>query len=355
MTTTTPEACSSPAYAHHLFDYLRSIGFDPLALYGAETVRRYAEADLGSRPPVHEWDAMAARAEAATGDAALLLKIAQYLRPSDVGAIGFVTMASATLRQAFDALATFFNLLNDAYSLHGRVEGGRFVAELRPTGAQRYPRLEGYTLALICRHARLLARSPRLAFDAGLGFAEPPAYSMRLAYRATFRGELRFGQPTSTLSGPAAYADLRVAIGDSGVAETLRQALQSRLSVLHSRSQLFVHQVERSLQPRLENGEISLEDVAAEMGLPARTLQMRLQRSGTSFRQLLDRSRHAQALLLVADPAIPLTQVGQMLGFATQSSFHHAFRRWVGMAPSTYRRGKQRPGMADLAAEARGR
>lgn len=347
MPAIQPDATSSPAYVRHLFDYLRRLGADPVVLYGADVVRRYAEAELTSRHPVHEWDAMAARAEEVTGDGALLLKLAQYLRPSDAGAIGFITMASATLHHAFDALATFFNLLNDAYTLQGGVHGERFHVELRPTGAQRYPRLESYTLALICRHARLLARSPRLVFDAALGFDEPPAYSVRLAYRATFRGELRFGQPWSAISGPRAHAGLRVSIGDAGVAETLRLALQSRLAALHSRSELFVHQVERALQPRLENGDVSLEEVAAEMGLSARTLQMRLQRSGTSFRLLLDRSRHAQALLLVADPAIPLTQVGQMLGFATQSSFHHAFRRWVGVAPSEYRRDKQRLGTAN--------
>lgn len=154
----------SPLYVRHLVAYLRTAGADPEALYGTEMIQRYAQAEVSSRHPVHEWDAMVARAEAATGDEALLLTLAEFLKPWDVGAIGFISMASPTLRQAFEALATFYGVLNDAYSL-----------------------------ALIGWHARWLAGQPRLIFDADFAFPAPLSHSAATAYSATFGGELAFG------------------------------------------------------------------------------------------------------------------------------------------------------------------
>lgn len=337
----------SPAYARHLMAYLRSQGIDPARLYGDDAVARYASAELTQRHPVQEWDDMVAMAEMYTSDGALLLKLAEHLKPWDVGALGFLTMTCSNLRQAFDALAMFFNVLNDAYLIQGVLEPDCFRIELTPTSPRRFARLEVYTLGLIAWHARWLARRPRLAFEARLVGPPPLSHATRMALEATFFTTATFGSDGGRLIGPVHYAELPVSQSDSGVGDVLRVELQARMAMLHSHSQLFVHQVERLIQARLDNGLITLDDIAHEMGVPPRTLQGRLQQAGTTFRSLLDRCRHAQALLLVADPGMPITHVSDMLGFTSQSSFHHAFKRWTGLAPSDYRKQKLKLGTAN--------
>lgn len=338
----------NPAYLRHLVDYVKAQGFDGAELYGEDTLQRIARADLMSRHPLPEWEDMVRKAQARTGDGGLMLKMAEHLKPWDIGAMGFITLASQNLRQAFDALANFYSLLNDAYTLHGAVVDGQcFEVRMLPAAGVHSPLLEVYTLALISWQARWLSRRPDLVFDASFSFPAPVAHSERMAFEATFGGQLVFDSPVSTIKGPVDYATYPVCTIDAGVSDALRLQLEARMAQLHSGSQLLVHRIERILKPRLEHGDVAIKDVAREVNLPVRTLQNQLKDSGLSYRVVLDRCRHAQALIFVLDQSNSLTQVAQMLGFATQSSFHHAFLRWTGMAPSDYRRRKGHLGSAN--------
>ncbi len=334
----------SPLYVRDLLVFLAAQGVSTVELFGADTVERYNTAKLTSRHPVAEWDQLVALAEAHTGDRALLLKLAEQIKPWDVGPLGFLTMASPNLRQAFEALSAFYALFTDAYTIEGVAEGAQFRLTMVPTGARRFARLESYTLALVAWHARWLARRADLAFKACLTAPSPPSHAAMRAHEMTFFQPPVHGSDVSALFVPTAYAELPVAVTDTGVADVLRTELQARMARLHSPSQLLVQQVERAILMKLEAGDVSLDDVARDMDQPNRTLQARLQQSGTSFRALLDHCRHARALALMADPSLPIAQVSDMLGFTSQSSFHHAFRRWTGRSPSEHRRDQLKPG-----------
>lgn len=348
--TPTPGLCTVHlGYLQLLLDLLRQQGIDPAALYPAPFLTQLQSVDPNTRRPLEEWDHMVAVAEAHAGGVDLPLLMGEFVKPWDTGPIGFITMASRTLREAGEALAQFYNLLNDAYTLHATVQGEHFDLRLRPIGRLRSARLERLTVATMAWHSRWLARRADLRFQAFFAFPEPPADQLP-AYRTTFGGDLVFNAPETCLRGPMAYAEYRVSRGDHGVGDTLRAQLMADMASLNDTSASFVHKVERLIQPRLQTGEVSLEAVADEAGVSVRTLQNRLEESGVTFRSLLDRMRHAQVLVYIADPRLSLIEIGQMLGFATPSSFHHAFRRWTGMAPSAYRKQKLRPSALDAVA-----
>ena len=69
-----------------------------------------------------------------------------------------------------------------------------------------------------------------------------------------------------------------------------------------------------------------------------RALQARLRKADLTFTDLVDDVRRSLAAVLVADARLALVNVAMLLGFAEQSSFTRAFRRWYGMAPGEYRR-----------------
>jgi AraC-like DNA-binding protein len=68
-----------------------------------------------------------------------------------------------------------------------------------------------------------------------------------------------------------------------------------------------------------------------------RTLQRRLAESGTRYDQLLDRERRKQAQHYLVETGLSLSQVTGLLGYAEQSAFHRAFRRWFNTTPKEYR------------------
>ena len=68
-----------------------------------------------------------------------------------------------------------------------------------------------------------------------------------------------------------------------------------------------------------------------------RTLQRRLKEEGSSFQELLDHTRRELARSYLADSRRALGQVADSLGFADQSNFFRACRRWFGVSPGQYR------------------
>lgn len=334
-------------YLMMLIDCLKQDGTDVDALFGSDYLQTLGALDPNTRRPIEEWEALVERAQPHS-ERDVALRMAEFVKPWDTGPIGFITMASHNLREAAEALAQFYNLLNDVYTLDAKLVGTRFEIAMRPLSAHHSPSLERLTLATICWHARWLSRRADLHFDATFAF-DMPAPSLTAALQNTFGGTLTFNAPRSCLLGPAEYEKLPVSRGDHGVQETLRAQLMAEMASLQDASTSFVHKVERIIKPRLETGEVNLDDIAVEAGVSVRTLQTRLEESGLNFRALLDRMRHAQVLLYMGDADISLIDMAHMLGFATQSSFHHAFKRWTGITPGQYRKQRLRAGISNRA------
>jgi AraC-like DNA-binding protein len=95
--------------------------------------------------------------------------------------------------------------------------------------------------------------------------------------------------------------------------------------------------VTRLLASALRGGDPSLEAIARQMHLSGRTLQRKLQAEGSSFADVLDRTRRSTADVYLRRRELALTEVAYLLGFSEQSAFTRAFQRWYGMPPSRYR------------------
>ncbi|MGE5070976.1 MAG: helix-turn-helix domain-containing protein [Bacillota bacterium] len=60
---------------------------------------------------------------------------------------------------------------------------------------------------------------------------------------------------------------------------------------------------------------------------------------GVVFNDVLDAMRFRAAKSYLGQPDIAGSEVAYLLGFAEQSSFNRAFRRWSGQTPTEYRYG----------------
>ncbi len=100
----------------------------------------------------------------------------------------------------------------------------------------------------------------------------------------------------------------------------------------------FLNLLRMILQPYLNGGRPDLSLVAEIVGMSPRTLQRRLQRSGSSYSQVLQEARFDLARNLLDDPGAKIIDVAMTAGYQSPQHFTRAFRRFTGLTPTRYRR-----------------
>jgi AraC-like DNA-binding protein len=102
--------------------------------------------------------------------------------------------------------------------------------------------------------------------------------------------------------------------------------------------------LERALRARLRDalaqGRADAARMAVLLGVSERTLQRRLTELGRSFSDVVEDFRREEAARLLATPGLHLVEVAGRLGYAEQTSFTRAFRRWTGTTPGAWRAGR---------------
>lgn len=98
-----------------------------------------------------------------------------------------------------------------------------------------------------------------------------------------------------------------------------------------------VSAVSRMLEALIPTGKFSVDIVAEQLGMHRRTLQRRLDRAGKSYVEILDDCRSRMATDYLKSSNLPMVNLAHMLGYADQSAFNHAFKRWHGVSPRYWR------------------
>lgn len=99
----------------------------------------------------------------------------------------------------------------------------------------------------------------------------------------------------------------------------------------------FVELVRGAIQQRLTGHRPVINDIASDLHMSARTLQRRLQESGSSFQRVLDEARHQMARYYLRNSVLELAEAAYLLGYEDANSFARAFRAWEGMPPKHWR------------------
>lgn len=97
------------------------------------------------------------------------------------------------------------------------------------------------------------------------------------------------------------------------------------------------------IRPYLADGHPDLGRTAEIVGMSKRTLQRRLQETGSSYSDIVQQARFELARELLADPAVKLIDISSIAGYQNPQHFSRAFRRLTGVTPSSYRRSAEAP------------
>ena len=119
----------------------------------------------------------------------------------------------------------------------------------------------------------------------------------------------------------------------------LRRLLQKHIDALEIRwGADFPAQVRSVLRTALVMGQGGVDQVAKVLTMHRRTLCRRLDRFGTSFKELADECRFEIARQMLEDSTMTVSEIAALVDYADASAFTRAFRRWSGTTPAQWRK-----------------
>jgi AraC-like DNA-binding protein len=92
------------------------------------------------------------------------------------------------------------------------------------------------------------------------------------------------------------------------------------------------------IRSHMRSPSCGLDECASALGSSVRTLQKQLASMDTSFSTVLETEKQEVAKTALLRSSISLDELAYQLGYAEQTTFGRAFRRWTGMTPGEFRR-----------------
>lgn len=320
------------------------LGLDTGAMLAAAGITRETLADPDARLRNQDVGALWAKAYELSRDPVLSLHVAEACPVGAYKVIDYMGANARTVGESFRCAARYFPLINTAVRLvvdEGRDPVTFDVVEAR-TGGRVSRAYAEFCLAVFVLHVRGGTGVPfpvrRVTFTA----AAPDDVR---EHERIFGAPVSFGADHDRLELDRAVWETPSISPHTGVLAVLIEHADHLLTKLPSGPDL-VERTRRAIAQRLRGGEPTLEGVARELGLSARSLQRHLRELGSSFNALADEVREATAWLYLRQPDLALAEVAFLLGFADQSAFHRAFKRWTGLTPRQARLREVRTGAA---------
>lgn len=316
------------------------LGMDGDLLLRSVGVPRATIEDPDARLPNPVAAALWAKAYEISGDPVLSLHAAECCPLGAYKVVDYIGANARTVGEAFRYVARYFKLLNTAVTLSADESGDPVTFDIvGASGGTEVSRpYAEYVLAVFALHMRAAAAAA-LPFRE-VTFAHPRPPDIR-EHERIFGCPVRFEARHN-----------RFCIDRTAWQTPMRAPQEGVLRVLIDHADLLVSRLPRgpdlierarsAIGTRLRGGDPSIEGVARELGFSERSLQRHVRQFGYTYTGLLDEVRRAVASAYLHQPDIALAEIAYLLGFADQSAFNRAFKRWTGRTPRQARVGAAR-------------
>jgi AraC-like DNA-binding protein len=262
-------------------------------------------------------------------------RLAQGFELGEIGLLYYVMASSEHLRDALQIGGRYCAINNEGVRLRTSLEHG-FAIQFEYVNIDRSSdrhQVEFWLIALvrICRAltgGRLAPTQIMLKHDR----RETP-----LDVRSQLGCEIKFAADRDEVLFPAQIGALPVVGADLHLNRMLLHYADEALSNRASRRSSVQSRVEDQIAQLLPHGKANASDVARRLGMSRRTLARALSSEGLSFSSVLEEFRVAHARRYLEDAELPISQIAWLLGYSEVSSFTHAFVRWTGQTPRSYR------------------
>lgn len=290
----------------------------------------------GARLSRSTMEAVWHEAEEQSGSSAIGLVVGQHVEPRDYYVLGQTWLAATSLRDAFERLIRYQAVLTNAISeISLDRDGNNYSIRAAYPDRERMPLAHGRDLNMsaLIKMCSIVAGVPVRPEKVELVAAadwHPDAYA------ELFGCPIRYGCDADMLWFSASIVDAELPGAIPDMLDATDRIVTSYIESF-DKGQMAT-QVRTLLIRMLPSGEVDQEVIAAKLFRSTSTLQRQLAAEGTTYRQVVAETRESLAREFLRSGKYSAAEVAFMLGFADQSVFSRAFRRWTGTSPVEYQK-----------------
>jgi AraC-like DNA-binding protein len=333
------EPTVSAGYAKALLEFAVRKGADEARLLQRSGLDPVALSDQDNRLPFASFVALMRGAKELTENPALALEFGADSDFRKWSVVGLVSHASATMLEAAQQLNRYGRLvvevegIGDGPRFEQVVKDGELWMVDRRANPDEFHELTESTWSRFICVSRQDFPHATFALDAHVTHAEP-AY--RAVYDRLWQVPITFNSDWNAIKVHPAWPTLKIEGGNRYVFGVLAEKADALLAQLKS-LKTERGRVESLLLPALHTGDMSMEAMAAKLGVSRQTLYRNLKAEGVTFEQVVDELRHKMALDYLKARKVSVNETAYLVGFSDPAAFSRAFKRWTGRSPRDMR------------------
>jgi len=264
-----------------------------------------------------------------TGDEAFGLRVAEFVSPTTFHALGYAAMASKNFSEAVQRIIRNARLVSDIAEMKLEMNSDGIclcfdLSEGSPDVADEA--IDAFTGALIYMSRHYMhAEVPLLSVEFVRQLPENPD-----RFHTFFGVTVAFGCEANRFVVDPSVATALIPTYNSTLLEANEKVMEEYLQQTGLSS---ITEVVRGHIAAVLPEDPVLDRIAEKMHMSGRKLQRKLQSEATSYQKVLDSYRQEKAEAWLSDNQKSIKQVSDLLGFANQSAFTRAFKRWTGYTP----------------------
>jgi AraC-like DNA-binding protein len=267
------------------------------------------------------------------------LLVGQASKPSHLGMVGFLVRTAETVEEALCNFIDYLDLHDRGGTLNLNTTGkySQLSFHVHQLGMEGIDQVYDLCAAIMHRIMQSLCGENWAGTEVLLPREEP---ADQTPYRKLFRTVIKYDAESCAIIFPCKQLGRKSSTADA----LLFRYLKHEAEILHRiRDKELTDNLPAVIRHALLTDSFSAREIAQQMGFTERTFHRQLKAAGTSFRAEIDKERMVVSMQLLEVTSLAISDVAQSTGYSCTSSFNRAFRRWVGMTPTSWRKRKNSP------------
>jgi len=326
----------SSSVLQRLLSYISRRGLNADELLKNANVDKSFLDNMDNKFPLEDYYSIMDAAIEMTGDEYLGLHMGHGANPGDLSILGYIMASCENIREALEKLSKYFAIIGSSQKISLKVEedDAKLIWEIIKEFPNKCVK-HCLDLGLANTYSMILNIADGPVEIKEVWFKTAPPNDIN-AYNEVFNCPILFNKPVPALVFPLKVLDTPLKNPNPMLLSLLEHHANSFLSKIDEDDR-FSRMISYQFYESIHGNNLTIKDVAKNLGMSVRVLQNKLKEEGITFSELATKVRQELAKSYLAEKHYTIDDITYLVGFSEPSVFRRAFKRWTGMTASQYR------------------